>query len=75
MINLLLCGNKKVFDGALTQLISITNRTNEVVARGEAAKKEREKQAQISQNSNENLPNTEKRDTINTDKGNNKINK
>lgn len=25
MINLLLCGNKKVFDGALTQLISITN--------------------------------------------------
>ena len=27
MINLLLCGNKKVFDGALTQLISITNRT------------------------------------------------
>lgn len=53
----------------------LTNRTNEVVARGEAAKKEREKQAQISQNSNENLPNTEKRDTINTDKGNNKINK
>ena len=31
MINLLLCGNKKVFDGALTQLISITNRTNEVI--------------------------------------------
>lgn len=29
MINLLLCGNKKVFDGALTQLISITNRTTE----------------------------------------------
>lgn len=29
MINLLLCGNKKVFDGALTQLISITNRTKE----------------------------------------------
>lgn len=27
MINLLLCGNKKVFDGALTQLISITNKT------------------------------------------------
>ena len=53
----------------------LTNRTTEVVARGEAAKKEREKQAQISQNSNENLPNTEKRDTINTDKGNNKINK
>ena len=31
MINLLLCGNKKVFDGALTQLISITNRTNETL--------------------------------------------
>lgn len=31
MINLLLCGNKKVFDGALTQLISITNRTKEAV--------------------------------------------
>ena len=29
MINLLLCGNKKVFDCALTQLISITNRTKE----------------------------------------------
>ena len=29
MINLLLCGNKKFFDGALTQLISITNRTKE----------------------------------------------
>lgn len=29
MIKLLLCGNKKVFDGALTQLISITNRTKE----------------------------------------------
>ena len=29
MINLLLCGNKKVFDGALTHLISITNRTKE----------------------------------------------
>lgn len=29
MINLLLCGNEKVFDGALTELISITNRTNE----------------------------------------------
>ena len=27
MINLFLCGNKKVFDGALTQLISITNKT------------------------------------------------
>lgn len=31
MINLLLCGNKKVFDGALTELISITNRTKEVI--------------------------------------------
>lgn len=29
MINVLLCGNKKVFDGALTQLISMTNRTKE----------------------------------------------
>ena len=31
MINLLLCGNEKVFDGALTELISITNRTNEKI--------------------------------------------
>lgn len=31
MINLLLCGNKKVFDGALTELISITNRTNKSI--------------------------------------------
>lgn len=31
MINLLLCGNKKVFDGALTELISITNRTDEII--------------------------------------------
>ena len=31
MINLLLCGNEKVFDGALTQLISITNRTEESI--------------------------------------------
>ena len=31
MINILLCGNKKVFDGALTQLISMTNRTNETI--------------------------------------------
>ena len=31
MINILLCGNKKVFDGALTQLISITNRTKETI--------------------------------------------
>lgn len=29
MINILLCGNKRVFDGALTQLISMTNRTKE----------------------------------------------
>ena len=29
MINILLCGNKKVFDGALTQLISMANRTKE----------------------------------------------
>ena len=27
MINLLLSGNSKVFDGALTELISITNKT------------------------------------------------
>ena len=31
MINLLLCGNEKVFDGALTELISIINRTSEVI--------------------------------------------
>ena len=31
MINILLCGNKKVFDGALTELISITNKTKETV--------------------------------------------
>ena len=31
MINILLCGNGKVFDGALTELISITNRTKESV--------------------------------------------
>ena len=31
MINLLLCGNEKVFDGALTELISITNRTQEAI--------------------------------------------
>lgn len=31
MINLLLCGNKKVFDGALTELISITNKTRETI--------------------------------------------
>lgn len=29
MINILLCGNEKVFDGALTELISITNNTKE----------------------------------------------
>ena len=32
MINILLCGNKKVFDGALTELISITNKTKESVS-------------------------------------------
>lgn len=31
MINILLCGNEKVFDGALTELISITNRTKDPV--------------------------------------------
>ena len=31
MINILLCGNEKVFDGALTQLISIANRTKEPI--------------------------------------------
>lgn len=31
MINLLLCGNYKVFDGALTELISITNKTKEAI--------------------------------------------
>lgn len=31
MINLLLCGNNKVFDGALTELISITNKTTETI--------------------------------------------
>ncbi len=31
MINLLLCGNEKVFDGALTELTSIINRTSEVI--------------------------------------------
>lgn len=30
-MNLLLCGNEKVFDGALTELISITNKTKEPV--------------------------------------------
>ena len=30
MINILLCGNIKVFDGALTELISITNKTKEI---------------------------------------------
>ena len=29
MVNVLLCGNKKVFDGALTELISMTNRTKD----------------------------------------------
>ena len=31
MINILLCGNQKVFDGALSELISITNRTKETI--------------------------------------------
>ena len=31
MVNILLCGNKKVFDGALTELISIANKTNETI--------------------------------------------
>ncbi len=31
MINILLCGNRKVFDGALTELLSITNRTKETI--------------------------------------------
>lgn len=30
-VNLLLCGNKKVFDGALTLLISILNKTNAII--------------------------------------------
>ena len=30
-MNILLCGNEKVFDGALTELISITNKTKEEV--------------------------------------------
>ena len=31
MINLLLCGNEKVFDGALSELISIANKTEEPI--------------------------------------------
>ena len=31
MVNILLCGNERVFDGALTQLISMTNRTQETI--------------------------------------------
>lgn len=31
MINILLSGNKKVFDGALTELLSITNKTKEAI--------------------------------------------
>lgn len=31
MVNLLLCGNKKVFDGALTLLLSMSNRTRETI--------------------------------------------
>ena len=30
-MNILLCGNQKVFDGALTELLSITNRTEETI--------------------------------------------
>lgn len=30
-MNILLCGNEKVFDGALTELLSITNRTKESI--------------------------------------------
>ena len=30
-MNILLCGNGKVFDGALTELISITNKTKEAI--------------------------------------------
>jgi len=31
MINILLCGNRNVFDGALSELISITNTTKEII--------------------------------------------
>ena len=31
MVNILLCGNSRVFDGALSELISITNRTKEPI--------------------------------------------
>lgn len=31
MINILLCGNEKVFHGALTELLSITNKTKEII--------------------------------------------
>lgn len=31
MINILLCGNEKVFDGALSELVSITNKTKEPI--------------------------------------------
>ena len=31
MVNILLCGNEKVFDGALSELISITNKTKEAI--------------------------------------------
>ena len=31
MINILLCGNNKVFDGMLTELISMTNKTKEAI--------------------------------------------
>ena len=31
MVNILLCGNQRVFDGALSELISITNKTKETI--------------------------------------------
>ena len=31
MINILLCGNNKVFDGMLTELISMTSKTKEAI--------------------------------------------
>ena len=31
MVNILLCGNQRVFDGALSELISITNKTKEAI--------------------------------------------
>jgi len=31
VVNILLCGNRRVFDGALAQMISMTNRTKEII--------------------------------------------